>query len=200
MYLNQFTNTKRIWYGRASSYYDKKRLQWIHVKGGRRKKIPSIAFLFVFFFLLQKWHEIYYSILFQPAKWVLQGFIIQKGGKKKKERNHSSTKNCPSPPTPELYSISTFAEIFTGFTYIHPLLSIESHFIQVTRDHKKNTNKKTPLSEPTKVMLLFPQSDSSSGCSGMKENLSSFFLYLFTNIYKIFFYSFNHIGIYFNNK
>lgn len=30
-------------------------------------------------------------------------------------------------PRPKLYSNSTFAEVFTGFKYIHPLLSIESH-------------------------------------------------------------------------
>lgn len=70
--------------------------------------------------------------------------------------------------------------------YIHPLLSIESHLIRgvkITRGE----------SESTKVMLLI-----ATGCSGMKETHLT--LYLFTNIYTSFFFSFTHIGIYFNNK
>lgn len=44
-------------------------------------------------------------------------------------------------PLPKLYSISTFVEYLQVLKYIHPLLSIESHLVQVTREPKKPPKK-----------------------------------------------------------
>lgn len=130
MYLNQFTNTKKFWYAHSARTMTK-RLQWIYapcvvcarvVAGGERvcegkveegKRIPSI-----FFFSSTKWHEIYYSILFQPAKWVLQGFIIQKMSQFHKKLFFPSLSFTASVP------LQNYLQVFK---YIHPLLSIESH-------------------------------------------------------------------------
>lgn len=173
MYLNQFTNTKKFWYVHCARTMTKTFTVGTCLlcvcRRGRyvKERIPSI------FFSSTKGHEIYYSILFQPAKWVLQGIIIQKMSQFHKKLF----------PLPKLYSISTFAELFTGFKYIHPLLSIESHWIQVTRDHKKS--KKTNRKNKTNILLystyrsnasIWPQSRFSSGCISMKGSS----LYIFT--------------------
>lgn len=132
MYLNQFTNTKKFWYAHCARTMTK-RLQWIYVicvvcalcvcaqRGGRvrragykeGKRIPSI-----FFFLLQN-DLIYYSILFQPAKWVLQGIIIQK-----MSQFH---KKLFFPPPVSFTASVPLQNYLQVFKYIHPLLSIESH-------------------------------------------------------------------------
>lgn len=78
------------------------------------------------------------------------------GGKKNKTKTvpPKQTKKYLFPiPLPKLYSISTFVEYLQVLKYIHPLLSIESHLVQVIREPKKR-KKKNFSSEPTKIMLL----------------------------------------------
>lgn len=98
---------------------DDKRLQWTNVRV--RTGIPSICFSST------KGHDILFHTL---------------SASKMSSTRYYNTKNVTVPqktvtPLSKLNSISTFAEVFTGFKYIHPLLSIESHWIQVTRVHKK---------------------------------------------------------------
>lgn len=130
MYLNQFTNTKKFWYAHCARTMTK-RLQWIYVTclcvcvcvpvcvegrvcEGRGREENN----FNIFFSSTKWHEIYYSILFQPAKWVLQGIIIQKMSQFHKKLFSPSLSFTASVP------LQNYLQVFK---YIHPLLSIESH-------------------------------------------------------------------------
>lgn len=93
MYLNQFTNTKNS--VQALSLHHDKRLQWIHVRV--KPKIPSNSFSST----KMTWDILFHTL--SASKMSSTRCIIQK----EKKKNHSSTKLF------WLYSIGTFAELFT---------------------------------------------------------------------------------------
>lgn len=112
MYLNQFTNTKN--FAQALSLHHDKRLQWIHVRV--KPKIPSNSFSST----KMTWDILFHTL--SASKMSSTRCIIQKEKKKEKTKkkekknkrkekkmgeNHSSTKLF------WLYSIGTFAELFT---------------------------------------------------------------------------------------
>lgn len=180
MYLNQFTNTKELWYARVPVHDQTHTVDicyWCVRCGGVREgggRIPSI-----FFFFYKMTQFILFHTL-SASKMSSTRYYYTK-------KCHSSTKNCF--PVPKLYSISTFAELFTGFKYIHPLLSIESHQIQVTRDHKKTKTYYFIQSYQSNASIT-PQSKFSSGCIGMKEDLLYIYIYS-QHIYRILFINCN---------
>lgn len=133
MYLNQFTNTKRITYGRSGSYSDA-------YSEYRLRGIPSIRFCL--------FYKMTYDILFHTlsaSKMSSTSYNSTKKGREKKQKNksqfHKKRKTCSPPKTLQHQYL---CRIFTGFKYIHPLLSIESHLKRVTRGRNKKRE-----SEPT---------------------------------------------------
>lgn len=133
MYLNQFTNTKRIKEGTGE------RLVLHAYSEYRLRGIPSIFVCVCFFFCVCLFYKMTYDILFHTLSASKMSSTSYNSTKKRgrKKTNHSCTKkNKLSPPKEKLYSISTFAEYLQGFKYIHPLLSIESRLIRVNQGLK----------------------------------------------------------------
>lgn len=162
-------------------------LEWRH--GGGKYLQYLLGFFFCCFLLFYKItrYIIPYSFSQQNEFYKL---IVQKWGEKKKSQFHK--KNLFPIPLPKLYSISTFVEYLQVLKYIHPLLSIESHLVQVTREQKKIIWTYQDNASDT------PQSEHSSGCSGMKGDFFFYFIFIHKYLQGCFF-PFN-IGIYFNNK
>lgn len=95
MYLNQFTNTKK--FCPSSELAHDKRLQWIHVR--ENQKIPSNSFSST---------KMTWDILFITLSASKMSSNKVYNTKKEKEK-----KKITVPQLFWLYSISTFAEVFT---------------------------------------------------------------------------------------
>lgn len=141
MYLNQFTNTKRITYGRSGSYSDA-------YSEYRSRGIPSICVCL--------FYKMTYDILshtLSASKMSSTSYNCTKKGSKTITVPHRKT--CSPPPAlPKTLQHQYLLRIFTGFKYIHPLLSKESHLERVTRGW--NT-------EPTNVWCFWYQHEGGGG-------------------------------------
>lgn len=122
MYLNQFTNTKRITYGRRA------RTLTLTVNTGWGEYLQYVCLFY----------KMTYDILFHTlsaSKMSSTSYNSTKKGRKTKKNKSQFHKEKPvaSASPPKTLQHQYLCRIFTGFKYILPLLSIESHLKRVTR-------------------------------------------------------------------